>query len=1053
VRAACLMLLFSLPALAAPTGAGASDFPGITNLSQLRLSAAENIRVVRSFRLIVEVIDVDPAAGVLAVRDSSGTEFLRVEGSDRNIHPGATLSIEGKGCGLKLERFGIAIIPGMVVDNDGIHPQVTESGRRHLRRGLNPIKLAWFNWFGDQGLSVEYEGPNIRRQTIPGSVLIKKKTEAAATNLSHGLNYRCYEGTWDLLPDFRKLQPVQVGVATHFDVAVRTRTDAVGMEFDGFIMVPEDGEYTFYVSSDDGARLYVGEASLVLRVLHQGNSRVETDVEKHAPKGDRRWVVLEGVAGSAGIWGAGGELRLRVGDDDIRVELFRGGHLVPDLTSCRRVQVSGLYEDVLNQDGELGPGRVLALSWKSVKPAEGDTDRGGSADLANSENASASSPARLTTAAEIKALSSKRASQRIPVLIRGVVTAFSSKNSGAVIQDATRGVFVDVFRWRGAEPLQRGQLCEIEGVTDPGGFSPVVVAHRIRHLGPGKLPKPVRATWDQLVNGSLDTEFAEIDGVVTEVKGSQLLLLTEGGKISVDLKDFRPEALLAFENALVRLRGCFLVNFNFGTRRLETGSLVISGADVELLELPPADPFETPRRSIGELLFYDAKAAPFRRVKIGGQVIYSRAGECFLTDGTNSVQVKGRSADIFAVGDLVDAVGFLQLGGNAPELRQAVMRKTGHAALRDPRKLPADELFLARNSGGLVEVDATLINHWRDASEQVLELQSGFLAFKARLHKAGPPLSLPPLGSRLALIGAYAPHGNATGDGSVSGFDLLLSSAKGIRVLATPPWWTLKRVLILAGILAAILFGVLIWNKELHSKVEERGRLLEAEIHNRQRAEMQHAAEADRARIARDLHDELGTGLTEVSLLASAGLGQYHDGEKIRSRFHNIAEKARELVSSLDFIVWAIDSRRNSLQSFADYLGHYSRELMGSAGIDCRLRIRMERGEISLTEAERHSLFLAVKEALNNVIRHASATQVEVQVSQAGDRMSIVMTDDGRGFNWDTIQRGDGITNLQERLQAMQGECRFDSHPGKGTTVTFIVPVTQEPHRTSSEIT
>jgi signal transduction histidine kinase len=335
----------------------------------------------------------------------------------------------------------------------------------------------------------------------------------------------------------------------------------------------------------------------------------------------------------------------------------------------------------------------------------------------------------------------------------------------------------------------------------------------------------------------------------------------------------------------------------------------------------------------------------------------------------------------------------------------------------------------------------------------VMELQSGFLAFKARIQADGGSISLPPPGSRLELTGVYAPQGKGMADGSVSGFDILLSSAEGIRVRATPPWWTFKRVLILTGVLAAVLCGVLIWNKELHSKVEERGRQLETEIRNRQRAEMQRAAEAERARIARDLHDELGTGLTEVSLLASAGLGQYQDGEKIRSRFHNIGEKARELVSSLDFIVWAIDSRRNSLQSFADYIGHYARELLSSAAIDCRLRIRMEEGEISLAEAERHSLFLAVKEALNNVIRHASATEVEVQLSQVGDCMQIMIADNGRGFDLDLVQRGNGLTNLRERLQAMQGECQFESHSGTGTTVKFVVPITGNPSRTPSEIT
>jgi len=248
-------------------------------------------------------------------------------------------------------------------------------------------------------------------------------------------------------------------------------------------------------------------------------------------------------------------------------------------------------------------------------------------------------------------------------------------------------------------------------------------------------------------------------------------------------------------------------------------------------------------------------------------------------------------------------------------------------------------------------------------------------------------------------------------------------------------------MLVLAGILGALLLAVLFWNKELRRKVQVRGRQLELEIRNRQRAELQRAAEAERARIARDLHDELGSGLTEVSLLADAGLAESHGTGKEPLRFHDIAEKARALVSGLDVIVWAIDPKRNSLQSFADYLGRYATELFSASDIVCRFKIPIECDPVTMTEAARHSLFLAVKEALNNVIRHASATEVELQISQSPDRLQVVVTDNGRGFDWNKIQPGDGLANLQARLEALHGQCHIESQAGKGTTVRFSVPL------------
>ena len=132
------------------------------------------------------------------------------------------------------------------------------------------------------------------------------------------------------------------------------------------------------------------------------------------------------------------------------------------------------------------------------------------------------------------------------------------------------------------------------------------------------------------------------------------------------------------------------------------------------------------------------------------------------------------------------------------------------------------------------------------------------------------------------------------------------------------------------------------------------------------------------------------------------------------------------------------------LQSFADYLGSYATELFSASDIVCRFKIPIECQTVTLPEAARHSLFLAVKEALNNIIRHASATEVELRMSQTDDQLGIVIADNGRGFDWNTIRRGNGLTNLHERLEALDGQCHIESHAGKGTTVKFTVPLPRD---------
>jgi signal transduction histidine kinase len=1027
----------------------------LTNLFELRQWADHELTNVHPFRIVAEVCDVDPAGGVLALRDGSGVEFIRLPIKDQSIKPGVTVSLEAEGCSVKRQGFGLTIVPRMVLESDGVYGIQVRSSTVFLHAGLNPITVDWFNHLGHSILTVEYDGPGVPRQQIPSALLSRAVVngETGITIFSAGLDYQCYEGTFESLADFAIARPTRTGFATNFDVGVRTRSENAGVRFDGFLTMPRDGVYTFRVSSDDGSRLFVGQPSVRIRVLnnHAALPEVTKLPANNSNTREHPWVTVEGTINFVALQGAGGELQMRVGNDDIRGEVFEGGDAAPNIPLYSKVQVSGIYLGVVAEDGSRGPGVLRVLSWKSVRPVSpSETHLAASVQneaLSRHASTNAASLATSTnvivTVADIKALAPESAKQELPVSIRGVVT--TALFTGAVVQDSTRGIYIFLQGLTNSEPLQRGDIYQIDGVTTPGFFAPSIMARKITHLGAGQLPHPLHATWDQLVNGSLDTEYAEMEGVVTAVHEHVIELLAQGGKMTIYLNDFRPEALANYENALVRIRGCFFANFNEATHKLEPGLLRVGDAAVEILQPAPRDMFDAPRKSIAELLLYDPKATPFRLLKVNGQVIYSRSGSYYLADGTNGLHVTARNGDIFAVGDLVDAVGFLELGGPAAELKEALMRKTGRAPLPAPAKLSPDNLLLASSAATLVRVDATLVNHWSDGSDNVLDLQSGFLAFRGRIWTGGRSLPLPPSGSQLELTGVYAAQGDRLGDGKVNGLELLLHSPADIRVLATPPWWNLKRMLILAGILGGLLCAALIWNKELQWKVQERTRQLELEIRHRQKAELQRAAEAERSRIARDLHDELGSGLTEVSLLASSTAFGESRGDKRDDRFGVIAEKARALVSRLDVIVWAIDPKRNSLQAFADYVGSYAKEFFAASDIVCRLKIPIECGAIALGGAARHSLFLAIKESLNNIIRHAAATEVELQLIQFDERLEILITDNGCGFDPAAVRRGHGLANLQQRLEALRGECCVESQPGKGTIVKFVVPLGRDP--------
>ena len=270
---------------------------------------------------------------------------------------------------------------------------------------------------------------------------------------------------------------------------------------------------------------------------------------------------------------------------------------------------------------------------------------------------------------------------------------------------------------------------------------------------------------------------------------------------------------------------------------------------------------------------------------------------------------------------------------------------------------------------------------------------------------------------------------------------MLLNGPADLRVIAYPPWWTLRRLLAAVGVLVTVLGIAAIWIGLLRRQVEQRTAQLKVEIHEREHAENQHAVEAERSRIARDLHDDLGSSLTEISLLADAGSGSPASLEKAGQRFRMIGDKARAVVNALDVIVWLVNPRKDVLPFLASYLASYAEEYLSASGIACRLKLPRDIPPIRLTAEVRHSLFLAVKESLRNIVSHAHASEVLIDLSAEPRQLTIVIADNGHGFDYRPGMSGNGLSNLHERLAAIGGQCEIVSQPEAGTRVSLVLPL------------
>ena len=659
----------------------------------------------------------------------------------------------------------------------------------------------------------------------------------------------------------------------------------------------------------------------------------------------------------------------------------------------------------------------------------------------------------LTNAEQVHKLSRAEAAAGQPAVIRGVITCALPAFGAAVVQDRTAGIYVD--RWNpslGALP-KVGELVEVEGTTDPGQFAPRVHAVHLKQLGTGELPAPVHPYWDQLINGSLDTEFVEIEGIVTTVQADGIMLLTHGGKISVRIFGANGAtngvALKPYEDALVRLRGCLFASWDEATHEVNVSEIRMYAPSVTVVEPAPADAFAVTPKRVTDLLQFDPQASALRPVKVSGQIVTERGEEYYVMDGTNGFRFIPKETLNLGAGDLVEVVGFPSLTGPSPVLREAVARKTGVAPVPDARIVAATNLFRAENDAVRVRVEAVLLNLSGDG--RTLELQAGLQRFVARLDgdgrsvlaQAGQLKSLDlAVGSQLALTGVYSGNGGNRAAGTdVANFELLLNSPADIQVLARPPFWTLPRLLFLVGALLGGLGLALVWIRLLHHRVQQRTAELQKEVHDRERAEHQRALAQERARIARDLHDDLGSSLTEITMLATAGPGLKLPADEATERMETIAGKSRTLVYALDEIVWAVDPERDTLASVARYLASYAEEYLAGLKITCRVQIPNSFPKQVVSGEVRHHLFLAVKEALNNAVRHGGASEISFRVRVLEDRLWISITDNGSGFDTAGRSNGHGLFNLRDRLEHLHGRCELESAPGAGTTVSLQVPL------------
>lgn len=664
----------------------------------------------------------------------------------------------------------------------------------------------------------------------------------------------------------------------------------------------------------------------------------------------------------------------------------------------------------------------------------------------------------LTTAGQIRWLKPEEANRQYPVKIRGVITFLMTRrggNVGADIQDGTGGIFLwELWNLDPATTakLQNGDFCEVEGVTSAGDFSPIILSSNLTILGNGQFPEPIRPNWNELINGGFDAQWIEIRGMVSSVTNRDMEIEMKGGRIQASLP--RGEDLGHFLNAIVRVRGTVLASHDKERHiigvRIDVPDYKFISIETPALE----DPFSAPLTHVNDLFTYSPGESDFRQVKVAGQIVHVRDGVDYVMDGTNGMRLISKNIANVVAGDTVEAVGFPDVYSpfNKPllTLRDAIIRKTGQMPLPAPIKISPDDFLNREHDSTLVQVESRLLGVSQYRDEQVFELQTGTQVYRARLNTAAGQISQLRDGSLLQVNGVYA----NSSDKSVP-FELLLNSPADIRILELPSWWTAQHALFVVTGMALIIFLFLIWNGILRQQVGRRtmelssaNQSLKSEIVERKRAEnelvqtrLQHLVEKERTRIARDLHDDLGSRVTRVVLLL--------DELALQNRLPNsespehpagISTAAREIIQSLDETVWAVNPHNDTLPHLFNYLSDFAVKFLKVANVRCRLDFPIHPPERIISTEERHNLFLAVKEALNNAVRHAHATEVQLRATVGEESLVLIIVDNGCGFELNANAAhpsADGLRNMRQRMEEIGGRFDIVSKPKMGTQVAL----------------
>lgn len=651
----------------------------------------------------------------------------------------------------------------------------------------------------------------------------------------------------------------------------------------------------------------------------------------------------------------------------------------------------------------------------------------------------------LHTAAEVQRLSPEEARQHRKASLRGVVTfTWNTTPTEFTIEDQTGAVWFPAAILPPA--CQLGADVEVEGLTDSGVFGPFVRAVSVRPLGPGTLPAARRVSFDELPTARLHGRRVEVTGIVrgqrvNPVAGLDWLALeisNGSGRVTVNLTHettAHPELI----DAEVRILGVNLHSTDSQQLAFLPMINAHSLADVEVIAPANPRPFAQPPTRLDNLMRSAGTAGTGHRVHMRGVVTFvSRQDWFYFQDESRGIRVSLREPSRPAVGEIVDVVGFPEPGAFSPIVRDAEWRSTS-----EKRSPPAPIVSLEegmKHDGSLVVIQGRLLEVTLADRKAVLTLEDG--TQRCRVHILDVFSRRWTEGSILRVTGVST-VANSDWETLVArrqppGFSLLVPNPQGVIEIQSAPWWTPTRTAWLIAAVAAMLCCALgtVW-------LQTRKRLRENAA-TRKAAHAQFVAVlGERNRIAREIHDTLAQGFTGISVQLEVINDRLQDAP-VGLRQH--LDLARELVrSSLEEArrsVWNLRAQALIESGLSDVFGRLGRQLTDGGGAVFELTVDGSPRRLPI-DVENNLLRIG-QEAITNAVRHSGAKRIALCLEYHPNRIRMVVSDDGKGFDPSHRQPspigGFGLPGLRERAAAMHATLEITRRAAGGTNIELAVP-------------